>query len=75
MPSRAEQSDEAGRDSGPPLLPTELDKTIIGGTSTGVQTPVVLAFANYLKAELVGLSPRDMIDVQYFMWCITPGKL
>jgi Protein of unknown function (DUF3553) len=35
----------------------------------------VLAFANYLKAELVGLSPRDMIDVQSFMWCIAPGKL
>jgi hypothetical protein len=35
----------------------------------------VLAFANYLKAELKGLSPRDMIDVQSFMWCISPGKL
>ena len=35
----------------------------------------VLAFANYLKAELAGLSPRDMIDVQSFMWCIAPGKL
>lgn len=35
----------------------------------------VLAFAHYLKAELVGLSPRDMIDVQSFMWCIAPGKL
>lgn len=34
----------------------------------------VLAFAKYLKAELVKLSPRDMIDVQSFMWCITPGK-
>ena len=34
----------------------------------------VLAFAKYLKAELVELSPRDMIDVQSFMWCITPGK-
>ena len=30
----------------------------------------VLRFANYLKAELVELSPRDMIDVQSFMWCI-----
>ena len=30
----------------------------------------VLAFSNYLKAELVELSPRDMIDVQSFMWCI-----
>ena len=35
----------------------------------------VLAFANYLKAELVELSPRDMIDVQSFLWCIAPGKL
>ena len=35
----------------------------------------VLAFAKYLTAELVGLSPRDMIDVQSFMWCIAPGKL
>ena len=34
----------------------------------------VLAFANYLKAALVGLSPRDMIDIQSFMWCIAPGK-
>jgi hypothetical protein len=34
----------------------------------------VLAFANYLKVALVGLSPRDMIDVQSFMWCISPGK-
>jgi hypothetical protein len=35
----------------------------------------VLTFAKYLKAELVKLSPRDMIDVQSFMWCIRPGKL
>jgi hypothetical protein len=34
----------------------------------------VLAFANYLKAALVELSPRDMIDIQSFMWCIAPGK-
>jgi uncharacterized protein DUF3553 len=34
----------------------------------------VLAFAKYLKMELMELSPRDMIDVQSFMWCITPGK-
>ena len=32
----------------------------------------VLSFANYLKAELVELAPRDMIDVQSFMWCIAP---
>jgi hypothetical protein len=34
----------------------------------------VLAFANYRKAALVGLSPRHMIDIQSFMWCISPGK-
>jgi hypothetical protein len=34
----------------------------------------VLKFANYLKAELMELSPRDMIDIQSFMWCIAPGK-
>ena len=35
----------------------------------------VLKFAAYLKAELVELSARDMIDVQSFMWCIKPRKL
>ena len=35
----------------------------------------VLKFSGYLKAELVELSPRDMIDVQSFMWCIKPRKL
>lgn len=35
----------------------------------------VLKFANYLKGELAELAPRDMIDVQSFMWCIAPGKL
>jgi hypothetical protein len=34
----------------------------------------VLAFANYLKAALIGLSPRDMIDIQSFMWCMALGK-
>ena len=36
----------------------------------------LLDFAHYLKGELVGmgLNPRDMIDVQSFLWCITPGK-
>ena len=29
-----------------------------------------LAYANYLREELVDLAPRDMIDVQSFMWCI-----
>jgi hypothetical protein len=40
----------------------------------------VLAFAHYLKQALVqqacqALVPRDMIDVQSFLWCIAPGKL
>jgi hypothetical protein len=30
----------------------------------------ILEFSNYLKAELWELRPRDMIDVQSFMWCI-----
>lgn len=36
----------------------------------------LLAFAGYLKGELIkiGMAPRDMIDVQSFMWCIAPGK-
>ena len=33
---------------------------------------LVLEFAAYLKAELSDLKPRDMIDVQSFMWCIKP---
>jgi len=32
----------------------------------------VLDFSNYLFNELSELKPRDMIDVQSFMWCITP---
>ena len=34
----------------------------------------VLKLANYLKAELADLNPRDMIDVQSFMWGIFPGR-
>ena len=34
----------------------------------------VLRFANDLKSELDNLKPRDMIDVQSFMWCIAPDK-
>lgn len=40
----------------------------------------VLEFAHYLKAQLTDLAPgadlapRDMIDVQSFMWCIAPRK-
>jgi len=35
---------------------------------------LVLEFSNYLFSELSELKPRDMIDVQSFMWCIAPGK-
>jgi len=36
----------------------------------------VLRFSEYLFNELkaTGLHPRDMIDVQSFMWCVTLGK-
>ena len=34
----------------------------------------VLEFANYLKESIKKEKPRDMIDIQSFMWCITPGK-
>lgn len=34
----------------------------------------VLGFSEYIKDELSELKPRDMIDVQSFMWCIAPGK-
>ena len=30
----------------------------------------ILDFSNYLLHELSGLKPRDMIDIQSFMWCI-----
>ena len=30
----------------------------------------ILDFSEYLKGELLDLKPRDMIDVQSFMWCI-----
>lgn len=33
----------------------------------------VLRFSNYLRTEVSELKPRDMIDIQSFMWCITPG--
>lgn len=35
----------------------------------------LLDFSKYLYDELVKMemAPRDMIDVQSFMWCITPG--
>jgi hypothetical protein len=36
----------------------------------------LLEFSSYLKNELIKLElvPRDMIDVQSFMWCIRPGS-
>jgi len=33
----------------------------------------VLGFSEYIKSEISELKPRDMIDVQSFMWCIAPG--
>ena len=33
----------------------------------------VLGFSRYLFDALTELEPRDMIDVQSFMWCIAPG--
>jgi hypothetical protein len=33
----------------------------------------VLDFSNYLFSAISDLNPRDMIDVQSFMWCIAPG--
>ena len=32
----------------------------------------VLRFSSYLYEALADLQPRDMIDVQSFMWCIAP---
>ena len=32
----------------------------------------ILHFSNHLRDQLAALSPRDMIDVQSFMWCIAP---
>lgn len=34
----------------------------------------VLEFSEYIKSEILELKPRDMIDVQSFMWCIAPHK-
>lgn len=34
----------------------------------------VLKFSDYLRNELSELNPRDMIDVQSFMWCIAPSS-
>lgn len=33
----------------------------------------VLKFSHYLFLEIDALKPRDMIDIQSFMWCIAPG--
>jgi hypothetical protein len=33
----------------------------------------VLGFSEYIRSEISELKPRDMIDVQSFMWCIAPG--
>jgi hypothetical protein len=34
----------------------------------------VLDFSEYLFDGLSELKPRDMIDIQSFMWCVAPGK-
>jgi hypothetical protein len=34
----------------------------------------VLDFSEYLKSELKELKPRDMIDIQSFMWCLGTHK-
>lgn len=34
----------------------------------------ILKFSQYLRDEIRALEPRDMIDVQSFMWCIAPGS-
>ncbi len=34
---------------------------------------LVLDFSEYLLSAIAELKPRDMIDVQSFMWCIAPG--
>jgi hypothetical protein len=34
----------------------------------------VLRLSRYLYDELAALKPRDLIDVQSFMWCVAPGK-
>jgi hypothetical protein len=34
----------------------------------------VLGFAEELRKELAALKPRDMIDVQSFMWCVAPDQ-
>lgn len=33
----------------------------------------VMDFSTYLHKQISALEPRDMIDVQSFMWCIAPG--
>jgi hypothetical protein len=35
----------------------------------------LLIFAKYLKEELKELKPRDMIDVQSFIWCTGEGSV
>lgn len=34
----------------------------------------VQRFAEVLRKEIARLEPRDMVDVQSFIWCIAPGK-
>ena len=57
---------------------TELSEFLIGYRSEpNWQTySNLLKFSVYLRDFLTseGMNPRDMIDAQSFMWCITPGK-
>ncbi len=34
----------------------------------------VQRFAGVLRSEIATLNPRDMIDVQSFIWCIAPER-
>lgn len=34
---------------------------------------LVMEFSAYLEQRIASLGPKDMIDVQSFMWCIAPG--
>lgn len=35
----------------------------------------ILNFSNYLRIKIAELKPKDMIDVQSFMWCMNPDTI
>jgi len=35
----------------------------------------ILSFSNYLREKIDELKPKDMIDVQSFMWCMNPETI